>query len=126
MEEKKKTFAGAMQLSYALEKKDEEYVTPNIEHLLEFEDSIDGIIDAKLSDAMANISMSQLTLDGLEEVNPRSLTLTQQDSLKIAAEYNGDMVYVKASGLDYSRIRIATQESDEGAAREGDFIFSRL
>lgn len=122
----KKTFAEAMQLSYSMKEKDELYITPNIEHLLELENNIDSIIDEKLSEAMENISMSQLSMDDLDEIMPRSMSLSVQDSMKIPIEYNGDMRYVKASGLDYSRIRIASSDLDESSAREGDFIFRRM
>lgn len=63
-----------------------------------------------------------LTLNDAQEINPKNMTLNQQDGVKIYIEENGILKQVSLNNLDYNKIKVQEIE-DLSAVNVGDFIF---
>lgn len=63
-----------------------------------------------------------LTLNDTQEINPKNMTLNQQDGVKIYIEENGILKQVSLNNLDYNKIKVQEIE-DLSAVNVGDFIF---
>lgn len=84
-----------------------------------------GSLGLSLTDGLTVKSGSVgLTLSNLPEVVPKNLTLSQQNELSILAEHNGVISRVQAGQLDYSRLKVVSNEEDglQRIANE-DFLF---
>ena len=87
-----------------------------------------SIVDA----AIAKLNLGQglsfqnqeliLTLNDAQEINPKNMTLNQQDGVKIYIEENGILKQVSLNNLDYNKIKVQEIE-DLSAVNIGDFIF---
>lgn len=87
-----------------------------------------SIVDA----AIANLNLGQglsfqnqeliLTLNDTQEINPKNMSLNQQDGVKIYIEENGILKQVSLNNLDYSKIKVQEIE-DLSEVNVGDFIF---
>lgn len=67
----------------------------------------------------------RLSTFGLNKTVPRDMSLLDQDDVRLLAERNGETTYVRASDLDYTRMRVV-QTEDETNTRNGDFIFKKI
>lgn len=84
-----------------------------------------GVVSVSLNDGLTYSGGSLgLTLSNLSEVRPKNLTISQQNELSILAEHNGVISRVQVGQLDYSRLKVVSNEED-GLQRiaNGDFLF---
>lgn len=84
-----------------------------------------GVVSVSLEDGLTYSGGGLgLTLSNLPEVRPKSLTLGQQDDVFLLAETGGQTAKVRASQLDYSRLRVTNDEAATSTTiAENDFLF---
>lgn len=85
-----------------------------------------------VDNAIANLNLGQglsfqnqeliLTLNDTQEINPKNMSLNQQDGVKIYIEENGILKQVSLNNLDYNKIKVQEIE-DLSKVNVGDFIF---
>ena len=63
-----------------------------------------------------------LTTNNLPEVVPKSISLSQQEDVKLLAISGGETAYVSASNFDYTRLKVQREEN-LSAVDENDFLF---
>ena len=63
-----------------------------------------------------------LTLNDTQEINPKNMSLNQQQGIKLFVEENGILKQVSLNNLDYSKIKVQEIE-DLSEVNVGDFIF---
>lgn len=63
-----------------------------------------------------------LTLNDTQEINPKNMSLNQQQGIKLFVEENGILKQVSLNNLDYSKIKVQEVE-DLSEVNVGDFIF---